>query len=106
MTILPVFLSILSGIAVGYLLRQKKIVRSTNMLLNLVIMLLLLFLGITVGSNQQVVTRFATIGLEALLLTLGGTMGSLFAARWIYKRLFHQSDDSSLLQEGKKQVKR
>lgn len=106
MIILPVILSVLLGIATGYPLRQKHFVKYADHLLNGVIMLLLFFLGIAVGSNQQVVTRFATIGLEALLLTLGGTMGSLLAARWIYKRLFHQSDDSSLLQKGKKQVKR
>ncbi|MBZ4651445.1 MAG: hypothetical protein JG761_245 [Proteiniphilum sp.] len=100
MTIIPVFLSILGGIAVGYLLRQKKIVKKTGMMLSMVIMLLLFFLGITVGSNQQVVNRFATIGLDALLLTLGGTLGSLLAARWLYKRLFQHHDNDSL-QPGK-----
>ena len=55
----------------------------------MVIMLLLLFLGIAVGSNREVVTRFASLGLEALLLTLGGTLGSLIAALWLYRKVLH-----------------
>ena len=106
MTIIPVFFSIMSGIAVGYLLRQKRVVKKTGMLLNLVIMLLLLFLGIAVGSNREVVTRFASIGLEALLLTLGGTLGSLIAARWLYKKVFHMPNEASLQSEKKSHKKR
>lgn len=95
MTLLPIFLSILCGIAAGYLLRQKKIVGSTGRMIHIVIMLLLLFLGFSVGNNEQVVTRFLAIGMEALWLTLGGTLGSLFAARLLYRRLFLRSQESS-----------
>jgi len=106
MTIIPVFFSILSGIAVGYLLRQKKVTQKTGMLLNLVIMLLLLFLGIAVGSNREVVTRFASIGMEALLLTLGGTLGSLIAAGWLYKKAFHCPHETSLQSKKNNREKR
>jgi len=106
MTIIPVFFSILTGIVVGYLLRQKKIVNKTGILLNMVIMLLLLFLGIAVGSNREVVTRFASLGLEALLLTLGGTLGSLIAALWLYRKVLHGPKGASHQSEKYNQKKR
>lgn len=105
MTLLPVLLSIVGGVASGYLLRKKSVVRYTSRLLNGVIMLLLFFLGISVGSNQQLVTRFAAIGMDALLLTLGGTLGSLFCARWVYKQLFQRNNNHTPTGKRDKQEK-
>ena len=95
MTMIPVFLSILIGIAVGYLIRHQRIVGYTSQLLNVVIMLLLFVLGIAVGSNKQLITSFSSKGFEALLLTIGGTLGSLIAARLLHKYIFHRFGSSS-----------
>lgn len=95
MTMIPIFLSILIGIAVGYLIRQKRIVKYTAQLLNGVIVLLLFVLGIAVGSNEQLVAGFTSLGIEALLLTIGGTLGSLIAAKILYKKVFHRFNHNS-----------
>ena len=83
-----ILLCILAGIAVGYLARERTAVKYTGSLLRVTIMLLLFFLGLSVGSNEQVVNNFTAIGLDAFLLTVGGTLGSLFCAKWVYKKFF------------------
>lgn len=86
----PIILFIATGILTGYLLRNSKLIKHNSNMMSGVIMILLFFMGVSVGSNEQVVNNIATIGLDALILTAGGTLGSLFAAKWIYKRFFKQ----------------
>lgn len=83
-----IFFCIVSGILAGYLLRNRGCVKYVGTLLSVVIMLLLFFLGVSVGINQQVVNNFASIGIEALILTIGGTVGSLLCAKLIYSMFF------------------
>jgi len=85
---ISILLCIATGILTGYLFRKTGIVKYTGPLLSVVIMLLLFFLGVSVGSNKQVISNFSGIGLEALLLTVGGTLGSLLCAKWVFARFF------------------
>jgi len=87
-SMLSIFLSIVTGIVAGYLLRNRGFVKYVSTFLSVVIMLLLFFLGVSVGINQQVVNNFATIGMEAFILTVGGTLGSLLCAKLIYRMFF------------------
>ena len=85
---LHIILFILAGILVGYILRNKGVVKYIGTALGLIIMLLLFFLGVSVGSNEQVVNNFALIGLDAFVLTIGGTLGSVLCAWWVYLSFF------------------
>lgn len=85
---IPILLCIATGILTGYLFRKTGFVKYTGPLLSVVIMLLLFFLGVSTGSNKQVISNFSGIGLEALLLTVGGTLGSLICAKWVFARFF------------------
>ena len=85
---IPILLCIATGILTGYLFRKTGFIKYTGTLLSVVIMLLLFFLGVTTGSNEQVISNFSGIGLEALLLAVGGTMGSLICAKWVFARFF------------------
>ena len=79
----------LTGILLGYLLRKRDL-KKIHQIITLLIWLLLFILGIEVGSNEQIIKGLHTIGLEAVILTLGGTLGSVIAAwalwRAMYKR--------------------
>ncbi len=85
---IPILLCITSGILTGYLFRKSGFVKHTGILLSLVIMLLLFFLGVSVGNNEQIIDNFASIGLEAFILTAGGTLGSILCAKWVFERFF------------------
>jgi len=90
---LTIILCIIAGIVAGYLLRKNDFVKHTGSLLSVVIMLLLFFLGVSIGTNEQVVNHFASIGLEAFILTVGGTLGSLLCAKLVYQRFFHRKKE-------------
>lgn len=75
----------LCGIAVGYMLRNKNM-RIVSRIITVLIWLLLFLLGIEVGSNPRIVMGMQTLGIEALLLTIGGAVGTTLCAwlLWIY----------------------
>ena len=75
----------LCGIAVGYMLRNKN-TRIVSRIITVLIWLLLFLLGIEAGSNPRIVMGMQTLGIEALLLTIGGAVGTTLCAwlLWIY----------------------
>ena len=77
----------LTGILLGYLLRKRDL-KKIHQIITLLIWLLLFILGIEVGSNEQIIKGLHTIGLEAVILTLGGTLGSVIAAWAVWRALY------------------
>ena len=67
---------ILSGMAVGFLMRKRQLQIVPN-LVTVLIWLLLFFLGVEVGENPQVIGGITTLGLEALWLSLAGLAGTI-----------------------------
>ena len=74
----------LCGIAVGYLLRNKN-TRIVSRIITVLIWLLLFLLGIEVGSNPRIVMGMQTLGIEALLLTIGGSIGTILFSWLLWK---------------------
>lgn len=79
---------------VGYLLRKQNL-RKIHQAITVLIWLLLFILGIEVGSNEQIIKGLHTIGLEAIALTLGGTLGSVVAAWALWKVLYRAKGGQS-----------
>ena len=77
----------LTGILLGYLLRKRDL-KKIHQIITLLIWLLLFILGIEVGSNEQIIKGLHTIGLEAVILTLVGTLGSVIAAWALWRALY------------------
>ena len=77
---------ILSGIAVGFLLRKRQL-RIAPRAVTVLIWLLLFFLGVEVGENPQVIEGIMTLGVEALWLSLAGLAGTILFSwtlwRWV-----------------------
>ncbi len=69
----------LAGIAAGYLLRRHA-VRGVPAAVTVLIWALLFLLGWEVGSNSRLLSALPQLGGEALVLSLGGTLGSVLAA--------------------------
>lgn len=64
----------LTGMLLGYLLRKRNL-KKIHRIITVLIWVLLFILGIEVGSNEQIIKGLHTIGLEAIILTLGGDTG-------------------------------
>ena len=75
----------LCGIGAGYLLRNRKM-SFIGRVITALIWVLLFLLGIEVGANPRIVNGLQTLGLEAIVLTIAGSLGSaVFAwALWRY----------------------
>lgn len=77
----------LTGMLLGYLLRKRDL-KKIHPIITLLIWLLLFILGIEVGSNEEIIRGLHTIGYEAVVLTLGGTLGSVIAAWTLWRALY------------------
>ncbi|MFC2086609.1 LysO family transporter [Bacteroidota bacterium] len=78
-----------SGIVLGSLLRKKKrIIRGSEIMSSWLIYLLLLVMGISIGSNVFLIEKFAEIGIHSVLITLAGLLGSLLIALLSLKLFF------------------
>lgn len=77
---------ILSGMAVGFLLRKRQL-RVVPHMVTVLIWLMLFFLGIEVGENPQVIEGITSLGLEALWLSIAGLAGTILFSwglwRWV-----------------------
>lgn len=86
---LKVVAIMLSGMAVGFLLRKRRL-KVVPHAVTVLIWLLLFFLGIEVGSNPQVVGGIRDLGIEALWLSLTGIVGTVLFSwalwRWVNKK--------------------
>ena len=79
----------LSGMAVGFLLRKRQL-RVVPHAVTVLVRLLLFFLGVEVGENPQVINGISSLGLEALWLSLTGIVGTVLFSwalwRWVNKK--------------------
>lgn len=91
---LSIFFFILSGVAVGYLSRNKTQLRHVGSAINVIIIVLLFFLGIAVGANKQIVESFASIGFDAFVIALATTIGSILCAWFVFHRFFKNNTKS------------
>ena len=82
----PVILITLAGIGIGYLFRHFRSLRFVENSLHYTIGLMLMVLGLTVGSNPQIVRNLWELGAQAVFIGSMATIGSASAAcalrRW------------------------
>lgn len=52
------------------------------------IFLLLFFIGVDVGSDETIISNLPKIGLNALVLTFGAVVGTIFISVFVYKYFF------------------
>ena len=83
-----------AGIAVGYLLRRVTLLQQIGHPISYTILLLLFLLGTVVGANREIVDNLTSLGGQALLIAVAGTLGSLVAA-WVVYRCFFQERSSN-----------
>ena len=76
------------GVGAGYLLRKVKALSHIGKAISLTIYVMLFFLGVKIGANEQILRNFSTLGLQALLLAVAGAAGSIAAASLVYRFFF------------------
>ena len=84
----------LGGMGIGFLLRKRQLPRIHGIITALIWVLLFL-LGIEVGDNKQIIEGLATLGVEALTLTIAAVLGSCLTAWILWKILYKRKGDEA-----------
>ena len=87
---LQIILIMAGGIATGWLLRRRSF-KFLDTLLLVLVWALLFFLGIEAGENPDVIGGLKELGLEAMVLSLAGTAGSI-ALAWVLWKLIRRKE--------------
>lgn len=85
---IEIILVMAAGIAAGRLLRHVKALRVLPVTTMATIVALLFIMGGEIGGNETVIAGFTSLGVEALAIAAAATLGSVTAARVVYKRFF------------------
>lgn len=84
-----VMLTMLCGILAGYLLRNFKSIPAFVSKASIYIIFLLLFvMGLSVGSNPQVIHHFGKLGFLGITIALVSVAGSVVLSWVVYRYLF------------------
>ena len=89
-----VMIVMLSGILIGYILRNIRAIPALVSKINIYIIFLLLFvMGLSVGSTPQVIQGLGTLGLLGIAISVVSIAGSVFLSWIVYRHLFKKEDD-------------
>ena len=77
----------LSGVLIGYILRNRNL-GFISKLITIAIWILLFLLGTAVGTNDEILGYLDTIGVQAFILSAGATLGSAACAWIVYRFLW------------------
>jgi len=78
-----------SGILTGLLIRKRKtLIQQIERLIIWSIFILLFLMGLSIGRDPLIMNELPSLGLTAALISLAGTLGSLFAALLLWRLLF------------------
>lgn len=80
------------GVLTGYLLRNIEFLQQVGKSIFWTICSLLLFLGIAVGLNDNIINNLQSLGLQGLLFAVLTTFGSVFAG-WLVDKLYFRKKD-------------
>lgn len=90
---MTILLALMLGILCGYGLRQRqRLLVWVDQVTMLAIYLLLLLLGLSVGTNQAVMQALGVLGWQAFCLSIASVGGSVLLAALLYRWLFAKDE--------------
>lgn len=82
-----------AGIFLGWLLHHKKqFLKIVSYTTNWAIYLLLFLLGLSVGTNEEILDNFDKIGVQSIIITLFAVVGSILVS-WLTYILFFKNNE-------------
>ena len=86
-------LTLSAGICTGFIFRRSRFLRHTGTAVSAVICLMLFFMGVKIGADENILKNLSGLGLQALLFAIAGIAGSVLAAALLYKTVFKADND-------------
>ena len=78
--------TLILGFGVGFLL-QGRVKLPTGIITTISICLLLLVLGMEIGSDKQLLANLPTMGLTSLIVSVGAILGSILLAKMLTRSI-------------------
>ncbi len=89
-----VIIIMITGMAVGYLLRERhNLAKHVDRIVTWSIFLLLFLLGVSVGTNETILANIDSILVSVIVLTIGAVLGSVIIAHFTYNLFFKKYED-------------
>lgn len=88
-----VILCALLGVAAGYMLRRIRALQKVHSTITLTICFMLFVLGLSVGTNSNLMSHFWSYGWQAAVIALSAMLGSLFAAWGLHHFIFKETKE-------------
>ncbi|MDO5570315.1 MAG: LysO family transporter [Bacteroidales bacterium] len=85
-------LTMILGIIFGRIIRKNKKAGIFSKSIFPIVLVLLFFMGISIGNNKLIMDNLSTLGWEALIITLGALTGTLIGAFCIWKYFFKSKE--------------
>jgi len=77
------------GMLLGFLLKaRQRVVSANEKLITYAIYLLLFMMGVSIGSNDQIMNSLSSLGVLALIVSAGAVAGSILTGFVIFKIFF------------------
>jgi uncharacterized membrane protein YbjE (DUF340 family) len=89
-----VLLFLVAGLLLGFLLRRRELLlKVADTLAGWAVLWLIFLLGVSVGGNEVVFANLDQLGLQALVLSSGAVIGSVFLCQLVTTFFFRLSHD-------------
>ncbi len=95
---ISIIATMLTGILLGYFLKDKKFTQHTGKTISLTIFTMLFIMGLNIGSNKELIENLGEFGWQAAIISVSATCGSILAS-WIIFRLFFKEHTQNQEQE-------
>lgn len=92
-------LTMFIGMAAGFLMRRVKALTHIGKAISITIYVMLFFLGVKIGQDENILANLSSLGMQAMLLALAGATGSILFAALLYKSVFraYAEADASII---------
>ena len=91
---LSIIAAMVAGMAVGYALRHFRWTKYLDRAILGTVALLLFLMGVSVGGNRTLLAELSSLGSDALVLAIAGTLGSVLVGTWVYRKTFKNHTDA------------
>ncbi len=89
---IEILLIMSAGILIGYLIRSNgRLIRLADRMVIITILVLLFFMGFTIGRDPLIMGNLPQLGLTALILSVAGVTGSMLLALLVWKLYFRKN---------------
>lgn len=80
------------GVLLGRLLSKYGFVKTITQSIFPIVLILLFLMGVSIGTNETIISNLNTLGVEALIITGGALIGTLTGAALLWRFVYNRKE--------------